>query len=50
MTPAEVKACSPWEFAAAVNGWAEANGSEDRGGLSAADQDDLWAGVQERMH
>lgn len=50
MTPAEVKACSPWEFSAAVNGWAEAQGGEENAGLSRSEEGELWDLVQERMH
>ena len=50
MTPAEVGACSFWQFNAAVSGWNEAHGGEDQQGLSAQDEDDLWQGVMDRMH
>lgn len=49
MSPAEVKACSIWEFEAAVAGWVTANCPEEQGGMSAEDEDELWAGVMERM-
>ena len=50
MTPAEVRACSIWEFDQAVAGWTEAHVPEDPagGGLSAAEEDELWAWMQEK--
>lgn len=50
MSPAEVNACSFWEFNAAVAGWNAVHGGEDQQGLSQSDEDDLWQGVMDRMH
>ncbi len=49
MSPADVKACSWWEFSAAIAGWIAANSSEDQSPMSQQDADDLWQGVMERM-
>jgi hypothetical protein len=49
MSPAEVKACSAWEFAAAVNGWIDANVPDKPGAMTASEEDMLWAAVQEKM-
>lgn len=47
MSPADFKACSPWEFQSAVDGWMDANTS-DEGTLTDAEKDDLWAWMQEK--
>ncbi|WP_312530738.1 hypothetical protein [Paracoccus sp. (in: a-proteobacteria)] len=49
MSPAQVKACSLWEFEAATAGWIEANVPEEEGKISADEEDDLWQGVMDRM-
>lgn len=52
MTPREVKACSMWEFTAAVDGWIAAHtaGDEnDASSLSEAERDALWEVVQEKQ-
>lgn len=50
MTPDRVKACSFWEFQVAIAGWSAAHASDDKGGLSAQDEESLWQGVMDRMH
>lgn len=50
MSPQEVKGLSPWEFAAAVDGWVSAHVPEDKGTLDGDDADALWEGVKARMH
>jgi hypothetical protein len=49
MTPAEVKACSVWEFSSAVNGWIDAHVPGKPGAMTASEEDMLWAAVQEKM-
>lgn len=48
MTPDQVKACSIWEFQAAVDGWVAAHAPERANGLSEAEKDDLWEAVLEK--
>lgn len=48
MSPSEVKACSFWEFQEAVAGWVEAHVPEEKEGLSKAEEDELWAWMQEK--
>uniref|UniRef100_A4WTD9 Uncharacterized protein n=1 Tax=Cereibacter sphaeroides (strain ATCC 17025 / ATH 2.4.3) TaxID=349102 RepID=A4WTD9_CERS5 len=40
---------SVWEYAAAVDGWIEANCPGEAGKLTPEDEDDLWAMVQAKM-
>ncbi len=47
-TPADVKACSVWEFGAALSGYVAANTPPDKS-LKSDDADALWEMVQERM-
>jgi len=49
MSPAEFKACSPWEFQAAVDGWVDANTTDEDGpSLSDTEKDELWAWMQDK--
>lgn len=49
-TPAQVKELSMWEFAAALDGWVEANAPpDDQTKMSDADKAELWDMVQENM-
>lgn len=49
MTPAEVRACSMWEFQAAVDGWVAAHAPDTGNALSEAEKDELWAAVLEKQ-
>lgn len=46
MTPAQVWACSVWEFQAAVDGYIEANSSGSR--ATEAEMDDVWNWLLEK--
>lgn len=46
-----MRACSFWEFSAAISGWNAVHGGDSAGGvsMSSEDEDDIWEGVMERM-
>lgn len=48
MSPAEVDACSLWQFFAAVEGWNAAHGAKDGPAITPEQEDDLWQGVIDR--
>lgn len=48
MTPDQVKACSIWEFQAAVDGWIAANAPGSGNALSEAEKDEIWEAVLEK--
>lgn len=48
MSPAEVKACSVWEFEQALAGWMEAHVPDEAGKMSQAEQDEVWAWMMEK--
>lgn len=50
MSPEQVGACSFWQFNAAVAGWNATHAPQDDTGIGAKEADDLWQGVQDRMH
>jgi hypothetical protein len=43
-----VKASSLWEFQAAAVGWIAANCPEDKGSITAEEEDELWEGLIDR--
>lgn len=45
-SPRQVDAMSVWEFQAAVDGYLRANGAESNGGLTDADEEELWQMIQ----
>lgn len=49
MSPEQVKGCSVWELSEAIDGWIDAHVPDEKGQMTAAEQDDLWDAVQEKM-
>lgn len=45
-SPQDVRAMSIWQYAAAVEGFSDANTPESEKGLSSKEKDELWSFVQ----